>query len=525
MTRAHALTLVALCAVTPLAQGSGFTDHGQDLVPREKADVVFGGYLRVRGEGLYNLDLDRGLTPSGAPLYAVPLADPRGQLLTQADGRLRGDVAIYAPGTTVALKLRVDVFDNFTFGSDPAVGPGALGATPAATSGQRPIDALRIRRAYGEALTPVGLLAAGRMGGHWGLGVLSHGGDCDDCDLGDASDRLAFITATAGHIFAAAYDFSAVGPSSYRPTGRPIDVDPSDDVRTVSFAVLNWRDDFARERRGKAGKATFEYGALVSHRWQDYDVPASYLSVGAGPFSPTQVMYRGYRATAVDGWVRFTTGSLRVEAEAAGLFATVEQASLVPGALLRTPATGTQFGGALETEYAALDGRLRFGVDGGLASGDPAPGFGAFPGQAMAREGDLDGAQASFPRDTSVDNFRFHPDYRVDRILFRELIGTVTDAAYVRPHLAFDAVDLTTSRLTLSLAAIGSTALHAASTPSGQAPLGVEIDPTLEWVSRDGFRAALEYALLFPLAGLDNPKTGQQARPAQSMRLRLIYGF
>ena len=30
-------------------------------------------------------------------------------------------------------------------------------------------------------------------------------------------------------------------------------------------------------------------------------------------------------------------------------------------------------------------------------------------------------------RDTTVDNFRFHPDYHVDRILFREIIGTVTE--------------------------------------------------------------------------------------------------
>ena len=38
------------------------------------------------------------------------------------------------------------------------------------------------------------------------------------------------------------------------------------------------------------------------------------------------------------------------------------------------------------------------------------------------------------PRDRTVDNFRFHPDYRIDRILFREIIGTVTDAVYLRPH-------------------------------------------------------------------------------------------
>ena len=44
----------------------------------------------------------------------------------------------------------------------------------------------------------------------------------------------------------------------------------------------------------------------------------------------------------------------------------------------------------------------------------------------LAKPGDLDGAKANPPFHTNVDNFRFHPDYRIDRILFREIIGTVT---------------------------------------------------------------------------------------------------
>ena len=39
-----------------------------------------------------------------------------------------------------------------------------------------------------------------------------------------------------------------------------------------------------------------------------------------------------------------------------------------------------------------------------------------------------------YRRDNRIDNFRFHSDYRVDRILFREIIGTVTDAMYAKPH-------------------------------------------------------------------------------------------
>ena len=55
--------------------------------------VKLDGYLRARAEDLYNLDLDRGLTPSGQPLFPVPLGNPSAQALTYADMRLRTDVA------------------------------------------------------------------------------------------------------------------------------------------------------------------------------------------------------------------------------------------------------------------------------------------------------------------------------------------------------------------------------------------------------------------------------------------------
>ena len=41
----------------------------------------------------------------------------------------------------------------------------------------------------------------------------------------------------------------------------------------------------------------------------------------------------------------------------------------------------------------------------------------------------------------------------------------------------------------------------------------------------DGFGAAIEHAILFPLAGLDNPQLGLRAQPAQLIRLRLTYSF
>jgi uncharacterized protein (TIGR04551 family) len=503
--------LPLLLVIGGVAHATGFTDVGEDIAARGDHHVTLDGALRLRGEALDNLDLDRGLTPSGQPLFPIPLSDPRSQWLTTGDLRLRDDLAVYAPGAGVAVKLRVDFL-----GDQPLGGPNPL---PAGAG-------FHIRRAYGEALTPVGLLVAGRTGNQWGLGILANGGDCADCDNGDAADRVAFITPMLGHIWALAYDVSSSGPFVTRPDGaRTLALDPSAAAQTITFATLSWRDDLARTRRRRAGKTTIEYGAYFSYRTQDRDVPATYLpTVVPAPFTSVP---RGLTATAVDGWLRITTPWLHVEAELALLTAHVAQPSLIPGVLLPHAVDSTQLGGAFESEFGNPDRPFTFGVDAGYASGDPAPGFGAFPRPTAPapRPGDLDGNQTSAPGDYRVDNFRFHPDYRIDRILFREIIGTVTDAIYVRPHLRWVIAAGPTGRLTASLAVIASRAVDASSTPGGQTPLGIEIDPTLVYESRDGFGVALEHGVLFPLAGLDNPKDGLTAQPAQLIRVRLTYAF
>jgi uncharacterized protein (TIGR04551 family) len=235
-------------------------------------------------------------------------------------------------------------------------------------------------------------------------------------------------------------------------------------------------------------------------------------------------MARGFSATTGGLWFRFTTQRARVELEAVYARARVDQPSLVPGVLLDQAATSDQFGLAVETELAL--GAHRAGIDAGVASGDDAPGFGAFPrpGAAAPRAGDLDGPQADPPGDTTVDNFRFHPDYKIDRILFAEIIGTVTDAIYLRPHLRLNVSDAGPGRFSLSAAAILSWAVQATSTPSGARHLGVELDPSLEYAA-EGFRAALDYAVLVPGAAFDNPMAGLDATAAQLVRLRLGYVF
>ncbi len=513
--------LLVTLAVGP-ASATGFTDIGEDLHPRDKTEFDLHGYFRTRVEDLSNFDLDRGLTPSGAPLFPVPAGG--GQNIFYGDMRFRTDFAAYGLGGNVAVKARIDMLDDVPMGGNPDGVPSAASTQLAGGSG-----AFRIKRAWGEAKTPIGVIAAGRMGNAWGLGMLANGGDCADCDSGDAQDRLAFVTSLGGLIWAAAYDLSWIGPTDYRMDGiRQLGWAPSTDVHTVTFATMRWNDDLTQDRRRAAGMATVNYGAYLSHRWQVDDAPYAYLPIAASALPGTQpIVARGFSATAIDGWFRLIAPGMRVEIEAAVMTTTVAQPSLLPGVQSNRDVQGTQIGVALESDFGDVEDPFSAGLDMGYASGNDAPGFGVTtnPTAPVAQPGDLDGLQIDLPSQRRADAFKFHSDYRIDRILFREIIGTVTGAAYLRPHARYDLMKIGTGLLQASIAGIGSFADYAINAPGQKRPLGIEIDPTLAYGSRDGFGVALEYGVLFPLAGLDNPAAGLVARPAQLFRVRLMYAY
>jgi uncharacterized protein (TIGR04551 family) len=502
---------VAVCslvvATSGTAHATGFTDIGQDFPKTEKFEFKLDGYMRARAEALYNLDLDRGLLPDGQPLFPVPLDNPKGQWLTYADMRLHTDMAVYAPGGGVAVKVRLDTLDNVALGSMPD-------GVPYASLTQRTQGSIfSLRRAYGEALLPVGLLAVGRMGNQWGLGMYANGGDCLDCDSGDTVDRVAFLTPLFGHVFAFAFDYSATLALDPRADNRTIAIAPTSNVRSITLAGLSFKSDLSRDRRTRAGKTTIEYGLLGSYRWQDTDVPSAYLPVpgnGPIPLTPAQVTARGANYYIVDGYAHLTHPEFSLAAEAAYIWGQVDQASLIPGVLLRQPITSKQLGIAVESEIGTNTSPFGVGLDGGYASGDPGAVLGNIPQP---------------PPNFEINSFRFDPDYHIDRILFREIIGAVTGAVYVRPHARARLYKNPAGELRAEVATIASFASAPNWSPSGDAPLGVEVDPSLVYRSRDGFFAAFEYAVLFPMSGMDNIPAGLRAQPAQSFRVRLAFIF
>ena len=114
------------------ARATGFTDIGDDLRTHVRSIFDMHGQFRLRGEMFYNLDLDRGPTPSGQLFYPVPIADPAAQTLHAGDLRFRTDLAVYAPGGGVAAKVRLDIPDNLALGAFPDGVPSASTAIHAA---------------------------------------------------------------------------------------------------------------------------------------------------------------------------------------------------------------------------------------------------------------------------------------------------------------------------------------------------------------------------------------------------------
>jgi uncharacterized protein (TIGR04551 family) len=98
-----------------------------------------------------------------------------------------------------------------------------------------------------------------------------------------------------------------------------------------------------------------------------------------------------------------------------------------------------------------------------------------------------------------VRNFRFNPAYRVDLVLWREILGGVTDAWYLKPSVRYELFEGLGAEASL----VYSQAIYASSTPSGvNRALGIEADLGASYRSDDGFIAALAYGVLQPLGGL-----------------------
>jgi len=485
------------------------------------------------------------------------------QTIISSNMRLRLD-PILNVSEDIRVRATIDVFDNLVMGSTPESLPGfAQNPTlplPLFAASQNPpqdglnsiYDAIRVRRVWAEIMTPVGQLRVGRMPQHFGLGLLANDGNKLDQDFGDNADQIVFGTRIAGHIIAPGYSWSSSGPFGrgggagaggdssqgffQNEAGQRMNLDPKDDVHSFLIAIAKRDDEEAIKEQLRLGNIVMNYGLFGVYRTQQFDIPDYYgtrQQVLTNPaLGPTSYVNRNANAGIGSLWGKFQWDKLKVEAEAVGIVGQVDGTAtssgglntvdndlrvVEGGVLVNKPLFILQGGFAVESSYAFLNDQLVVGVDGGAASGDDAFGMGTRPViNQRPQAGDLDGKQYGecLARDdaqaiegvncTQVDNdvtnFRFDSDYIVDMILWREILGTVTDAFYVKPHIAY----YFTPDLGLRADVVYSQAIFASSTPGQANPLGVELDVRAFYANEDGFYLMPQVGVLLPLAGLNH---------------------
>lgn len=503
------------------------------------------GYLRLRGDLYDDLDLDAGRDAHGTGNYLFPIPlrgnESRGTL-AGANMRFRVEPTINI-SEQVRIRSQFDLFDNYAFGSSNSTlfdAPGSPYPVPFYGSSRSFLrdtthtdrDAILLKRAWGEVQTPVGLLSFGRMPAAWGLGILQNAGSGIDDDYGDTVDRIQFAvpplpTPIGPLTVVASLDFDSEGAQRFNPLGgRPIDADNADDARSWGVKLARLDTDDEVRRKLEKGQASFNYGVFYQYKAQVWTFP--FWVNGGELLDPTTgnpvSEKRNAYAHVFDLWTRWQRGPFKAEVEAAGIFGHVgnANAAVIDPVTLEplTTASGNilirQIGVAANASWAVLPNKISLGLLAGFASGDDAPGFGydtSSAANAGMTAGTLQGPQwGTFDGvgDHSIRNFAFNPAYRVDVVLFREILGGITDAWYVKPTFHWDIVP----GIAADAGILYASAIYGESTPSstgpgtGKTPLGIEGDAKLTYTSGDGFQAWAEYGILQPLDALKaNDKT------------------
>jgi len=460
---------------------------------------------------------------------------------TQAGANLR---LRFAPELHISDNLRVlsqiDLLDNLVMGSTPSGyhtsgGGSAVGArsayTPwgyaddtavAPTAGDNALrDSIAVKRAWGEYATPIGELRFGRMPDHWGLGMVHNSGDDYDGDYQSTIDRIQIATRIASlDLYAAAsWDFPNEGATSDHlslPQGQPYDISQLDDVDQWTLIVARRREASLQRLDLAKGKLVVNGGAYITYRQQllANDTTGT-CATGAAAFGcapgdlSSGFVRRDASAWMPDLWLQVLYRKFSFEAELATVQGSIQNVSNSS-----TPDDThwkiREWGLATEMKQRLVEDRLRLGMNFGWASGDPDA---AQSGGGMGLTPGLQGMQAQLG-DRTFETFRFHPNYRVDLILNRNLLSRVQGTYYFRPNVEYDFIrNPEGQRLGGAVAGIWTRASQFVQTPGHARDLGIELNGTVYYQAKDGslnddtdrkggFYTMVQYGVLFPLSGL-----------------------
>ncbi len=473
------------------------------------------GQLRARADLLGGVRIDRdnaaltphlGLRHGAADQQSLPLDGN----MPSGDLRLRLEPAIQV-GDWSTIHSQIDAWG--LLGGDPAV----ASATDRFTSGdwgQGPWrSGLAVRRAWMHAKL-FGLLDVdvGRMADHFGLGIFRNNGNGLTADAQSDVDKVRLSAELFGIRLSAARANLATWPVSRGADAYGAILGTS--IPHSDNAALGLQDsadviryDFeAGGGKFKDGKGLQWSGALL---WQSQDqalqLESARDAAPAGKMADptcadeclllTQRTLRLYWFQGALDW-RTTLGGrpLRLQTEGVFHYGTALRTDITDFADAKTWVSA---GAAVQTTWEMPTYDLK--LDAGGATGETDGGFGVQDTSNFKIGGLPDGE----PRSLML-GFRFHRAYQVDALLFRELIGAVANAAYVRPALRYHLLGRGQRDLALEGGVLAALAPSAGATPGNGHLLGIEPDLSLHWRHADRVQGMLRGTVLLPGSAWDN---------------------
>jgi uncharacterized protein (TIGR04551 family) len=425
----------------------------------------------------------------------------------------------------IRIKTTFDILDNYVLGDGPqsyyGTGTAATSAFPSTSNaglGNLSGNLIVPRRVWAEVRNrDLGELRFGLMPDHWGLGMLYNAGNGLDDDYSSDLGRVMGTTKLAGFYLSAAYDFvNEGGLGAGSGIERPgFDSSQLEDLDQFTFSVVRRVPDEDEDTVLARGDVVLNGGARFQLRHQDSIIDRSKKDPSVQNLDAT--IY------TPDVWAQLRYGKLRLEIEAAWMVGHLrnihDQTS---------KQYVSQFGAAFESELRLLNDKLGLFLYAGGATGDSEVDGLSSDANFIDHAG-VTGTGASALNNSRVSTFRFHPAYRVDLILWRNIMRQVTGAMYVKPGIGYDFVKDNFGQLFgARVDMIYSRASSAVQTWGNDPNLGVEIDAQVYWRSadgpnqQDGYHAALQYGVLFPMKGL--AYAGQSASLINAQTLRLVLG-
>ncbi len=394
------------------------------------------------------------------------------------------------------------------------------------TGGVASVAAIGVRRAWVHVrVLGMGELDIGRMGDHFGLGMVRNDGRDLMSDFQTDVDRIQISAELFGFRLMAARDIVFKGPlSSTVLTGTSVLTKGVNATVTegqplpqeISADATRWLLQAETAKPAEAPGLKFaaalmyqsqdngfygEHGDCSAQRTCDQLIPRTVRE-----FTPQ--IYLDWRGKVADA-------PMRLQLEGAFRYGTVANADERTSTVTSKTLVGGGFAGKGEWRF----GRQLWNLDLGLATGDSSGGFGVND-QDNWRTG---AAPDAAPR-SLITGYSFHRGFLVDSILFRDIIGAVANAWYFKPNWRVSLLETGADEgLFGNVGVMTALAASEGATPGHGTFLGLEPEASLWWKAAKTV-AMLRASYLLPGDALDAP-SGARALSVWRLDAALRFKF